>query len=289
MKLKLGVFPNLDKENVVQALNGIIEFCKNSNILPVLPECIAQKYNCASYSIAESGSMDFDVAMSLGGDGTLLRMARYIAPLGIPVFGVNFGKLGFLTEVELPSFKEAVLRVRDKQYSCESRSMLQATVWLEDKEIVKTQALNDLVLAKGHFTRLARLSVKIAGQKSANYPSDGLIVATATGSTAYSLSAGGPIVCPELDVSILTPICAHALHTRPLVIPMSEPIEIKVVPPYDDVLLSADGTIIKSISGNETIKIEKSPFNLKFIRLNPLSYYETWQQKLHRSDESDKF
>ena len=144
-------------------------------------------------------------------------------------------------------------------------------------------ALNDMVVAKGHFSKLAHLELKINGKHSGIYAADGLIVATATGSTAYSLSAGGPMVHPSLDVSIITPICAHALYTRPLIIPGNNLIEITAVPPYEELLLSADGEIASAVAENDIIRIDKNPEPVRLIRLNGRSYYETWQQKLMRT------
>ena len=217
MRLVLGIFPNLEKSSVLNVLRHVVDFCRNNNIEPILPYGIAEEYACKGYSPEDFSSMQcFTAAMSLGGDGTLLRMTRYAASLNIPVFGINFGKLGFLTEVEFPQMEAAILKVRDGDFWVEERSMLQAIVYDKNQhEVLCAHALNDFVLTKGHFSRLARLDVRIAGQKSVVYPSDGVIVATATGSTAYSLAAGGPIVYPGLDVSILTRIsmkfCAHML------------------------------------------------------------------------------
>lgn len=284
MRLVLGIFPNLEKSSVLNILEHVVNFCHTNGIVAVLPDSIANEYGCKGYSIEQQSSMNcLTAAMSLGGDGTLLRMTRYTASLKIPVFGVNLGKLGFLTEVELPQMEMAILKVRDGEYSVENRSMLQAVVFNSDEaEVLRAHALNDFVLTKGHFSRLARLDVKIAGQKSIAYPSDGVIVATATGSTAYSLAAGGPIVYPGLDVSILTPICAHSLETRPLIIPMSDAIEIKVMPPCGEWYLAADGINIKRITENEKVVIQKSPLSVKFLRIYPSTYYETWQEKLRR-------
>jgi NAD+ kinase len=290
MRLVLGIFPNLEKTSVCNVLKRVVDFCRNNNIKPVLPYDIADEYACKGYSTDDSLSMQcFKAAMSLGGDGTLLRMTRHTASLKIPVFGVNFGKLGFLTEVEYPQMEEAILKVRDGDFWVEGRSMLQAAVFAGNEEIIKAHALNDFVLTKGHFSRLARLDVRIAGQKSVVYPSDGVIVATATGSTAYSLAAGGPIVYPGLDVSILTPICAHSLETRPLIIPMSDTIEISVLPPCDEWYLSADGINIKRITEKEKVVIQKSPLSVQFLHIYPSNYYETWQEKLRRGGENTKF
>ena len=291
MRLVLGIFPNLEKCSVLNVLRHVVDFCRNNNIEPILPYGIAEEYACKGYSPEDFSSMQcFTAAMSLGGDGTLLRMTRYAASLNIPVFGINFGKLGFLTEVEFPQMEAAILKVRDGDFWVEERSMLQAIVYDKNQhEVLCAHALNDFVLTKGHFSRLARLDVRIAGQKSVVYPSDGVIVATATGSTAYSLAAGGPIVYPGLDVSILTPICAHSLETRPLIIPMSDQIEISVMPPCDEWYLSADGINIKRITEKEKVVIQKSPLSVQFLHIYPSTYYETWQEKLRRGEETTKF
>ena len=291
MRLVLGIFPNLEKSSVLNVLRHVVDFCRNNNIEPILPYGIAEEYACKGYSPEDFSSMQcFTAAMSLGGDGTLLRMTRYAASLNIPVFGINFGKLGFLTEVEFPQMEAAILKVRDGDFWVEERSMLQAIVYDKNQhEVLCAHALNDFVLTKGHFSRLARLDVRIAGQKSVVYPSDGVIVATETGSTAYYLAAGGPIVYPGLDVSILTPICAHSLETRPLIIPMSDQIEISVMPPCDEWYLSADGINIKRITEKEKVVIQKSPLSVQFLHIYPSTYYETWQEKLRRGEETTKF
>ena len=208
-----------------------------------------------------------------------------MAPLKIPVFGVNFGKLGFLAEIELNELPEALSKLTAGEYVLEERSQLQACVWRDGKVLIDAHALNDMVVAKGHFSKLAHLSLKVNGKRSGNYAADGIIMATATGSTAYSLSAGGPLVHPSLDVTIITPICAHALYTRPLLIPMDRVIELNAIPPYEELLLSADGEIVASIAENDTVRIAKSPDKVTFIRLNGRSYYETWQEKLIRNTE----
>lgn len=286
----IGIFPNLEKKSVQEQMLPLVHFCREKNIELLLPRDIAGQYGLEAYCVKDVESMKkMNFAVSLGGDGTLLRMARYAAPLNIPVMGVNFGRLGFLTEVELPQMQEAFLKIRDGAYKLENRGMLHVKVFEDGKVVAQADALNDLVLAKGYVSQMTRLQVKIGGEISANYPSDGLIIATATGSTAYSLSAGGPIVYPGLKVAILTPICAHALHTRPLVIPLQDKIEISVMPPFEEISLSADGVIIKSIKEHDIVTVEASPCFAKFIRTNPISYYATWQKRLLRGEDTTKF
>ena len=281
---RLGIFPNLSKEKVCIALPEFVELCKDWRLIPVLPESVAEQYECEAYCEGDPQSLQrLDFAVSLGGDGTLLQMARYLAPLGVPAFGINFGKLGFLAEIDLRGMYKAISRLSQGNYTIETRSMLLASVLRDDEVIAQAHALNDHVLAKGMFSKLAHMMLFINGKLSGKYAADGLIIATATGSTAYSLSAGGPLVMPELDVSVITPVCAHSLANRALIIPMTEKIELKPVPGSEEMLLSADGENVIEVPNDTMVHIEKCPYDMKLVRLTSRDYYQTWQQKLMRN------
>lgn len=281
---RLGIFPNLSKEKVCIALPEFVELCKDWRLIPVLPESVAEQYECEAYCESDPQSLQrLDFAVSLGGDGTLLQMARYMAPLGVPAFGINFGKLGFLAEIDLRGMYKAISRLSQGNYTIETRSMLLASVLRDGEVIAQAHALNDHVLAKGMFSKLAHMMLFINGKLSGKYAADGLIIATATGSTAYSLSAGGPLVMPELDVSVITPVCAHSLANRALIIPMTEKIELKPVPGSEEMLLSADGENVIEVPNDTMVHIEKCPYDMKLVRLTSRDYYQTWQQKLMRN------
>ena len=281
---RLGIFPNLSKEKVCIALPEFVELCKDWRLIPVLPESVAEQYECEAYCESNPQSLQrLDFAVSLGGDGTLLQMARYLAPLGVPAFGINFGKLGFLAEIDLRGMYKAISRLSQGNYTIETRSMLLASVLRNGEVIAQAHALNDHVLAKGMFSKLAHMMLFINGKLSGKYAADGLIIATATGSTAYSLSAGGPLVMPELDVSVITPVCAHSLANRALIIPMTEKIELKPVPGSEEMLLSADGENVIEVPNDTMVHIEKCPYDMKLVRLTSRDYYQTWQQKLMRN------
>ena len=281
---RLGIFPNLSKEKVCIALPEFVELCKDWRLIPVLPESVAEQYECEAYCESDPQSLQkLDFAVSLGGDGTLLQMARYLAPLGVPAFGINFGKLGFLAEIDLRGMYKAISRLSQGNYTIETRSMLLASVLRDGELIAQAHALNDHVLAKGMFSKLAHMMLFINGKLSGKYAADGLIIATATGSTAYSLSAGGPLVMPELDVSVITPVCAHSLANRALIIPMTEKIELKPVPGSEEMLLSADGENVIEVPNDTMVHIEKCPYDMKLVRLTSRDYYQTWQQKLMRN------
>lgn len=190
-KLRLGIFPNMKKENVKNSLPKVLDLCDKAEIEAVLPQRLDYQ-DRPSYDVCDRASLkQMHMAVSLGGDGTLLQMTRFLAPLKIPVFGVNFGKLGFLAEIELKELPEALSKLTAGEYVLEERSQLQACVWRDGKVLIDAHALNDMVVAKGHFSKLAHLSLKVNGKRSGNYAADGIIMATATGSTAYSLSGRG--------------------------------------------------------------------------------------------------
>ncbi|MGM9583380.1 MAG: NAD(+)/NADH kinase, partial [Phascolarctobacterium sp.] len=290
MKAKrLGIFPNLSKEKVHIALPEFIAMCRDWGLEPLLPEDVAADYGCSGFDKESITGMHndylqpLDAAVSLGGDGTLLQMARYTVPAGVPAFGINFGKLGFLAEIDLPGMRKAISKLAQGNYTIERRKMLQATVISEGSVLTTAHALNDFVLAKGMFSKLAHLRMYINGKPSGHYAADGLIISTATGSTAYSLSAGGPLVMPELDVSVITPVCAHSLTARALVIPLSDTIELKAVPGSEEMMLACDGENVIEVQDDTYVRIEKSPYTMKLIRLTSRDYYQTWQQKLMRN------
>ena len=167
--------------------------------------------------------------------------------------------------------------------------MLTVRAWRGGECVAQADALNDVVLSKGHFARMIRLAVSIDGVETAKYPADGLIFATATGSTAYSLSAGGPIVHPSLDVMLLTPICPHALHTRPFLVPASAQIEVRPIPPFSDILLAVDGETVYALEPQDRITISRSDCSVKVLQVQAPAYYSTWQSKLRKGEDSAAF
>ena len=287
--LRLGIFPNLEKPGVVAVLGWLIQYCREHGLTPLLPAACAARFGCEGFTSEQQDVGRLDAAFSLGGDGSFLRAARVTAPAGVPLGGVNLGRVGFLTDIELPDLEPALLAVAEGRYQVELRSMLTVCAWRADECIAKADALNDVVLSKGHFAKMIRLAVSIDGVETAKYPADGLIFATATGSTAYSLSAGGPIVHPSLDVILLTPICPHALHTRPFLVPASAQIEVRPIPPFSDMLLAVDGETIHALEPEDRITIRRSECSVKVLQVKAPTYYRTWQSKLRKGEDSVAF
>ncbi|HML34337.1 MULTISPECIES: NAD(+)/NADH kinase [Sporomusa] len=283
--LTVGLFPNTKKQSIGTVLGWIIQYFKERNIQVVMPEDAALELKCSHLAgKLECVRKDITFGITLGGDGTLLNTAREIAPFGIPVCGVNMGNLGFLTEIELPDLSTALERLVKGDYYIEERLMLDAVVIRDGSPIYISPALNDIVIAKGGFSRMIKLKLYIDEELTADYPADGLIIATSTGSTGYSLSSGGPIVNPKLKVIVITPICPHTLHSRALVISEREEIKVRMQATHDDIVLTVDGQSVYSLLPNDTVVVRRSPFRARFIKFTGKSYYETLRTKLRRGD-----
>lgn len=280
--LRLGIFPNMNIVKVRIHFDAILALCRKYNITAVAPQVFAEMYRLEPFAGRNSG---LTAAVSLGGDGTFLRMARDMVKINVPVFGVNFGHLGFLAEIEYETLEQAFQLLKDGRYSIEKRCLLAAQTFGEGKKTPHNEqlAINEFVAARSNLSTTNHMELYINGKPSARYAADGLIVATATGSTAYSLSAGGPLVQPGMDVMVITPICAHSLATRPLVIPATEQVEIRLLPRNTSPMaLSADGIPVCDIGQKDVVKITKNRQCLRLLRLTDKSYYETWQEKLIR-------
>ena len=225
-----------------------------------------------------------DLILALGGDGTLLHAARRAAPLGVPVLGVNLGRLGFLAEVEASELPSMLQRLAKGAYSVEERMMLEATVRDDDAPDPAREsllALNDVVLARSTFARMVRIEARASGSVIGMFAADGLIVATPTGSTAYSLSAGGPIVHPLLDCLVITPICPHSLAVRPVIVRPEETVEVAVPGPAEDLVLTVDGQLHGSFAaGRQVLVVRRAGCRARLVRLSGRSPYEVLRQRL---------
>lgn len=281
--LTIGLFPNSKKSSINKILDSLIQYLQANNIRVVLPEIAAAELSCSELACSlEKIKSEISIAITLGGDGTLLSAARTLACAGIPILGINLGKLGFLAEVEVADIKESMQKIIAGDYIIKERSMLETTIIRNNERISVSSALNDAVITKGSFSRMIKLKLNINNTNTTKYFADGLIIATATGSTGYSLSAGGPIVHPELNVMVLTPICPHTLYARPMVIPEQEKVIVDLIDATDDIILTIDGQIVKKLQPGDQIQVQKSEFRAKFIYLNGKSYYEILRNKLWR-------
>lgn len=221
-----------------------------------------------------------DLLVVFGGDGTMLRVAREIAGSHTPILGVNVGGLGFLTAVPSSSLQPALKSVWNGHFKYESRVLLQVTGRCGGR-LVNQTALNDIVIGRGIASRLIELEVSVDGDPLTRYRCDGLIVSSPTGSTAYSLAAGGAVVFPTADVFALTPICPHTLSNRSLILPLTATIEVKVVSPKPATILSADGQVVTELAAGDKITMRRARRTVRLMHLAGSSFCETLRCKLH--------
>jgi len=252
------------------------EYVKESYDI-ALKVCDAFKINGFNANVCTSELFDdtADLVITIGGDGTLLKSARYYAPKDTPLLGVNMGRLGFLAQANPDEINSLVEKIITGQYKIQSRMMLSAFN-------NKINALNDIVIKGDSFSRTAKLYLSINNKVVCEYLADGIIVATPTGSTAYTLSAGGPVIAPEINAMVIVPICPHTLTARPLVIPSNEVVKIFSCTNCNKMRLSADGQQTIEIDSNDFIEIKKSSVSAKLVILEKEDneFYSILRKKL---------
>jgi NAD+ kinase len=231
-----------------------------------------------------------DYLITLGGDGTLLRGARVLNGASTPIVGVNLGRVGFLTTVSAETLEWSLDALARKAYVTEPRLMLQPSIVAKGGKIRQEPVvLNDVVVHKGGVARVVRLKVLVDGDEVAQYSADGIIVSTPTGSTAYSMSAGGPIVVPGVDAIVVTAICPHTLAVRPLVLPANAVVSIQPLPPWtEEVLVSYDGQVGTTMQQGERLEVRRADRPVMLVRLGPESYFKRLRKKLHWGDLTDR-
>jgi NAD+ kinase len=231
-----------------------------------------------------------DCLVTFGGDGTLLRGARYLDGADTPILGVNLGRVGFLTTATPQNLDWALDTLQRKAFTTEARFTLQSAILAKDgPSRPQALVLNDVVVHKGGVARVIRMRVSVDGDEVGTYSSDGIIVATPTGSTAYSMSAGGPIVVPDMDAIVVTAICPHTLAVRPIVIPSTATVVIEPIPPWtEEVLVSFDGQVGTVMHPGERLEVKQSPRRVKLIRLGPEGFFARMRKKLQWGDLTDR-
>lgn len=221
-----------------------------------------------------------DLVIALGGDGTLLSVARFAAEAATPVLGINYGNLGFLTLTPREEIYEVLGQVFSGDFTSSSRMMLRATIERADGSVVTWDVLNDAVVNKTSLARIIEYEVSVNGEFVSRYRADGLIVATPTGSTAYSLSAGGPLIMPEMDAVVVCPISPHSLANRPLVLPADAQIAVQLITSDQDIVLTLDGQEGATFDHREVAKIERCPHRFTLLSAGERAHFEVLRTKL---------
>jgi len=276
----VGIASKPNKPELANILPGLLDwFHKHQYKIVVDPETAPYAPGIETLSREAIGSRPLSFVVVLGGDGTLLSAARAVAKAGIPVLGVNLGSLGFLAEVPLEDLYPTLQGIEENRSSVETRSMVRCEVVRKGSSVAHYDALNDAVMGKGTIARLNYCEVFIDGLFVSSYKADSLIVSTPTGSTAYSLAAGGPIVMPSVDALIITPVSAHSLTHRPLVVNDTAKIEIIINTGQDEAYLSIDGQIGMPIFDGDRIFCRKSDLNVKLMRIKG-TFFDVLRNKL---------
>jgi len=235
---------------------------------------------CATYADPAALARETDLLLVFGGDGTMLRMIRETNGSGTPILGIKMGRLGFLTALSSRDFADGLEKVWHNDFFIESRPLMEAIGQCKGQAI-RMSALNDIVISRGAVSRLIELDVYVNGIEVTRYRGDGLIVSSPTGSTAYSLSAGGPIINPGAEVFAITPICAHALSNRAVIISLSSTVRVKLMSKEMETIIAADGQIQANLAAGDVVTIRRSRQVARLLFPGQTSFFGTVRQKLH--------
>jgi NAD+ kinase len=271
----------LHKAGVNEAIKQLVTLLESSGVEVVMPKEVADLLGRPNFaSVEDLGKVD--VLIALGGDGCVLSAARIAAPNNVPILGIRIGGFGFLAEVELEHVEEALKKLFAKDFWLDERTMLQAELWHGDILVWSAAGLNDVVTLKSPTSPLPVWEVFVNDEFLARYPADGVAVATPTGSTAYTLSAGGPVLAPDVDAFLLMPMYAHTLTLRPLVLPSKAKVTIQLLPQRRPVEgeVSVDGQLSHQVLPTHRLVIFKAPTKAKIVRFHGSSFYERLRQKL---------
>lgn len=281
-----GLEVNLEKEGVRVLAELIVKWLKEKGQAVVMNGDTARALDLGGVGVPRERLTEMaDCVIVLGGDGTILRTARKVAASATPIIGVNFGHLGFLTEIDVPDLLPALEKLLAGQYYIDERMMLEAGLFRKGELIGHAVGLNDAVITKGAFARLILLETYLNDEYADTYPADGLIVASPTGSTAYSLSAGGPLVTPDFELMLITPICPHTLWARPMAVAPDSVVKVILRSPQAEVMLTMDGQHGFSLKEDDLVVINRAPHKAKFLRLKGRNFFEVLRKKLKEEGE----
>ncbi len=279
--MRVGIIANPKANKIGQVLGGLLPWLKKRKVDVVVDEQTAGLGIEAEIVNINRLPALVDLIMVLGGDGTLLKAARQPGIQNTHILGINLGALGFLTEVTLGDMFPALEQVLSGEFVVDERQMIQTQIWRHNKIIGSYVNLNDIVIHKEVLARIIQLETYINGQYVNTFRADGLIVSTPTGSTAYSLSAGGPILYPSTQALVITPICPHTLSNRPIVITDNFRIEIKLKSKNENVYITCDGQQCLPLQYDDTVSLSKSAHSIKLIQPPHKNYYQVLRSKLN--------
>ena len=269
------------KEELATLIPELILWMRAHGLNPVL-DPVSGNYTHEAPVVArnEMAALKPELAIVLGGDGTLLAAARVFAKSGIPILSVNLGSLGFLTEVRLADLYPTLEAWYQNCSTVDARSMLHVEIVRDGNAQSEFEALNDIVVSKGAIARMGDFTVLLDGQLTASFRADGVIVATPTGSTAYSLAAGGPILAPNVDALLITPICPHLLTLRPIVVRGDAEVTVRVEGIPDQTYLTVDGQEAVPLLLGDQLHCRRSVYHVNLVRMKPPAFFDVLRAKL---------
>jgi NAD+ kinase len=281
----IGIIANISKDKALSVVSDLIKRLKENNFSYLLSNRIEIKKEQLTEKVKQASFMDddklckkSDIIISIGGDGTMLATAYHAQFYDKPVFGINLGKLGFLVDANVDQLESFISEIKHNRFTIEERMVV--TGECVGHNVDKLYAINDIVVDKGGWPKMIDLTIKVDGEYVTTFAADGLIIATPTGSTGYSISVGGPIVSPKSDVITLSPVSPHSLSVRPLVLPSNQEITIIANSLHKEIHVNCDGQRVFSFPPPLEIRIRKSKRPLKLVHTSFTSYFETLRKKL---------
>jgi NAD+ kinase len=277
---KIAIFAKVHDPRCVGIAEELVEWLVAKGLSPLVESHLAKHVGSANPAERQEIQQQADLVVVLGGDGTLISVARLVGDRQVPILGVNLGSLGFLTEITLAEMYPALERCLKGDYEISERMMLRVSLHRQGEEIEGHQVLNDVVINKGALARIIDLETEVDGRYLSTFKADGLIISTPTGSTGYSLSANGPIVHPQLDCLLITPICPHTLTNRPIVVAGDALISITLQSVNEDVFLTLDGQVGFELKYGDEIRIRRAERPTRLIQSRSKDYFEVLRTKL---------
>lgn len=287
--LTVGIVINPDKPKAHDVAHQLLHLLEEKEVRVYVEPEVAKRFDRIEIQLTkEQFPLYVKLIFVIGGDGTLLGIARQFAPYDIPILGINVGYLGFLSEAEPDDLSVAVDRLIRGDYYIEKRLMLTAEL-IRDGEIIEQGiALNDVGIAKGSFSRMIGCAIYMDGMFVGHYSGDGVIISTPTGSTAYSLSCGGPIVSPDIQTILLTPICPHTLTSRPMVLPARSILEVKVSAHHTEMGVTIDGQQGYDLQSGDIVRVRRSDHRTLLVKWRERSFFEVVRKKLQGEGVSER-
>ncbi len=281
----VAVITNTSKTEAVSFLPKVIDKLLSLNITPALREQERSLYNSDRviyYSGHRKLVKNSDIIITIGGDGTIIHMARHAAEFEKPLLGINFGRVGFVATLE-PTELDKLSNLLTEEYTSQQRMLLKVTVE-DENSTTELYAINDAVISRGSMSRMLDLSVSVNGKQTCDYRADGLIFATPTGSTAYSLSAGGPVICPDMECILLTPICPHSLFSRSVIFRSNDVLRVQAYTGNNmdsEAFLTVDGQHYLPLHENTKVTIEKYKKSFTLLSMEKKNFYTVLHEKLN--------